>query len=244
MGDTMSSKFLFRALQYRADSPVKKLLLIKLGDVSDDNGQSFYSYQSLGEVCCLGRSTVKKHLKELEEQGLLKIENRAGPNGNSSNLYTLNIPATDWEKEKYPVSPNNTGVSGDNTGGVAGDSPESKNSFESKKETISYVEQARQCLEYLNRKSNSNYKTTTKSHIENISARLRGGATTADVMMVIDSKVAEWGNNPSMVQYLRPDTLFSLKKFDGYLAKARLEQTAKPSLQQPQNNHQTRNFTL
>lgn len=131
----MSSKYLFRALQYRADSPVKKLLLIKLGDVSDDNGQSFYSYQSLGDICCLGRSTVKKHLKELEGQGLLKIENRVGPNGNSSNFYTLNIPATDWEKDKDPVAVNNTGVAGDNTGGVAGDSPESKNSFKSKKQT-------------------------------------------------------------------------------------------------------------
>lgn len=83
------------------------------------------------------------------------------------------------------------------------------------------VEQARLCLEYLNEVTGSKYKHTTKSHIQNITARISDGFTSDDIKMVVDAKSAEWGNDEKMCQYLRPSTLFSAKNFNGYLAAAK-----------------------
>lgn len=83
------------------------------------------------------------------------------------------------------------------------------------------VEQARLCLDYLNQKAGRNYKHTTKSHISSINARLKDGFSAEDVKLVIDLMCAKWINNPEMVQYLRPSTLFNPEKFQGYLAAAK-----------------------
>lgn len=83
------------------------------------------------------------------------------------------------------------------------------------------VEQARLCLEYLNEVTGSKYKHSTKSHIQNITARISDGFTSDDIKMVVDAKSAEWGNDEKMCQYLRPSTLFSAKNFNGYLAAAK-----------------------
>jgi uncharacterized phage protein (TIGR02220 family) len=122
--------------------------------------------------------------------------------------------------------------------------PIKETELESKDSNKVYVEQARQCLEYLNQKLGTKYQSTTKSHIENIKARLETGNTVDDIKLVIDSKSEEWGSDPKMCQYLRPGTMFIPKNFDGYLLKAKTEKTAKPSLQKPTNDHQTGGFTL
>ncbi len=76
-------------------------------------------------------------------------------------------------------------------------------------------------IKHLNMVINSKYKTSTKSHIENISARLNDGHSVNDLKLVIDSKSKEWLNDPKMVQYLRPSTLFQASKFQGYLLSAK-----------------------
>ncbi len=83
------------------------------------------------------------------------------------------------------------------------------------------VEKSRLCLEYLNSVTGSKYRASTKSHIQNISARLSEGFTVEDLKMVIDAKNKEWGNDSKMCQFLRPCTLFSAKNFNGYLAMAK-----------------------
>ncbi|AZU97832.1 coil containing protein [Vibrio phage LP.2] len=80
-------------------------------------------------------------------------------------------------------------------------------------------------LTYLNEVFSSRYKHTTKSHIENINARLAEGHTIEDCKAVIDHKFTEWGNDAKMSQYLRPQTLFQTGKFQGYLMAAK----AKPA---------------
>lgn len=72
-------------------------------------------------------------------------------------------------------------------------------------------------LTYLNEVFSSRYKHTTKSHIENINARLSEGHTIEDCKSVIDHKFREWGNDSKMSQYLRPQTIFQTGKFQGYL---------------------------
>ena len=71
-------------------------------------------------------------------------------------------------------------------------------------------------VDHLNKKTDSKYKTSTKSTQKHIKARLNEGYTLEDFIRVIDIKVAEWGDNEKMSQYLRPDTLFGTK-FESYL---------------------------
>lgn len=76
-------------------------------------------------------------------------------------------------------------------------------------------------LTYMNEICSSKYKHSTKSHIENINARLAEGHSVEDCKLVIDSKFKEWGCDSRMAGYLRPSTLFSTGKFQGYLMAAK-----------------------
>ena len=76
-------------------------------------------------------------------------------------------------------------------------------------------------IAHLNSVTGSKFKSSSKSHSENINARLGDGYTVDDLKAVIDLKHAEWGGDQRMCQYLRPKTLFQIGKFDGYLAATR-----------------------
>ena len=73
-----------------------------------------------------------------------------------------------------------------------------------------------QIISYLNEKTGANYKTTTKSTISHIKARLKEGFTLDDFYTVIDKKVLLWGKDIKMQAFLRPETLFGTK-FESYL---------------------------
>jgi uncharacterized phage protein (TIGR02220 family) len=92
---------------------------------------------------------------------------------------------------------------------------------ESREELLSDKSDAITVLNYLNEVCSSKYKHTTKSHIENINARLAEGHTIEDCKLVIDTKHQEWANDKKMAGYLRPSTLFSTGKFQGYLTQAK-----------------------
>ena len=74
----------------------------------------------------------------------------------------------------------------------------------------------RYIVEYLNDKTGSAFKSTTKATQKVIKARLAEGFTVDDFLTVIDKKCAEWIGDGRMEQYLRPETLFGTK-FEGYL---------------------------
>lgn len=86
--------------------------------------------------------------------------------------------------------------------------------------------EAGEVIGYLNVKTNSSYRATTEANIKPIRARLNDGFTVEDCKKVIDTKSGQWLNNPDMVKYLRPATLFSPSKFEGYLNECR----GKPSI--------------
>lgn len=71
-------------------------------------------------------------------------------------------------------------------------------------------------IDYLNRKTGSHFRSTTKSYKRLIKARYNEGFTDMDFKTVIDKKCSEWLQDGTMVQYLRPETLFS-SKFATYL---------------------------
>jgi uncharacterized phage protein (TIGR02220 family) len=71
-------------------------------------------------------------------------------------------------------------------------------------------------LTHLNLVSGSRYQKS-KSSLENIRARLREGYSVCDLKLVIDLKHEHWSGNDKMYRYMRPETLFGPKKFEGYL---------------------------
>ena len=83
---------------------------------------------------------------------------------------------------------------------------------ETKQDNIPYAE----IVGYLNEKTGSSYKPTTKATQSHIKARWREGFRLDDFKVVIDNMVEKWGNDPKMSQYLRPETLFGTK-FESYL---------------------------
>lgn len=76
-------------------------------------------------------------------------------------------------------------------------------------------EKVTKIVKYLNSKTNSAYRTSTKKTRDLIKARLNEGFTVEDFIKVIDNKSAEWLNT-EMQKYLRPETLFGTK-FESYL---------------------------
>ncbi len=74
-------------------------------------------------------------------------------------------------------------------------------------------------LTHLNLVSGSRYQKSRTS-LENIRARLREGFTVNDLKLVIDLKHEHWHDNDEQYQYMRPETLFGPKKFEGYLQSA------------------------
>jgi len=70
-------------------------------------------------------------------------------------------------------------------------------------------------VSYLNDKTESKFKYTTKSTQRKINARLNEGYKFDDFIAVIDKKYKEW-KNTEFEQYLCPDTLFGTK-FEKYL---------------------------
>ncbi len=71
-------------------------------------------------------------------------------------------------------------------------------------------------INYLNEKALTKFKSSSEKTKKIINARVNEKYTLSDFKKVIDIKCSKWINDPKMVSYLRPETLFG-SKFEGYL---------------------------
>ena len=71
-------------------------------------------------------------------------------------------------------------------------------------------------IEYLNLKTGSKFKPTTKPYVQAIRSRLKEGYTVDDFKTIIDKKCREW-KGTKLEKYLTPKTLFAPSHFDTYL---------------------------
>lgn len=92
------------------------------------------------------------------------------------------------------------------------DSKEDKRSLAKAKQSFPW----KTVIDYLNKKANKHFRYTETSK-RLIIARSREKFSLDDMKKVIDNKCREWLNDNQMNQYLRPATLFSTSKFEGYL---------------------------
>lgn len=124
------------AMKAKVGNPLRKLILIKLADNSNDKGECWPSYQHIADQCETSRRSVITHIKKLQNDGFLQIEIRPKEKGqNHSNLYHLSITGGEGVsppvvKEIHPPS------EGGSPGGSEGAAPRTSNSFESVIEPI------------------------------------------------------------------------------------------------------------
>lgn len=79
----------------------------------------------------------------------------------------------------------------------------------------SLTEITKKVIDHLNKKNNSNFRSTTKTTKQKINARLNEGYKLDDFIAVIDKKCKEW-KNTEFEKFLCPETLFG-NKFEKYL---------------------------
>ena len=92
--------------------------------------------------------------------------------------------------------------------------------------TSNHFEQAREILEFLNRKASRSFRPVT-TNLRLIVACLSTGATVENCKGVIARKVREWGGDAKMAKFLRPETLFAPKHFESYLGEREPEETVR-----------------
>lgn len=87
----MSMTLMVAAMKATVGNPLRKLVLIKLADQANDQGECWPSFAHIAEHCEITRRSVINHINALRNAGFLSVENRPGEKGNSSNLYHLHI---------------------------------------------------------------------------------------------------------------------------------------------------------
>ena len=94
-------------------------------------------------------------------------------------------------------------------------SDESKNKNKIQNKNNIYSQESDDIIDYLNEKAHTKYRHADGNR-KHISARLKEGFSVEDCKTVIDKKCEDWMGT-EYEQYLRPKTLFSPEKFEGYL---------------------------
>ncbi|EGU9003639.1 helix-turn-helix domain-containing protein [Salmonella enterica] len=117
----MSMNLMAKAMSIKVGNPLRKLVLIKLADNANDEGECWPSYQHIADQCEVSRSTVKSHIRALEDMGLMKREFRRKGELNQSNVFYLTL---DNAQQIPPES------------GGAGADPRTYHSFEPVKEPL------------------------------------------------------------------------------------------------------------
>ncbi|WP_413498917.1 helix-turn-helix domain-containing protein [Buttiauxella gaviniae] len=143
----MSMNLMAKAMSIKVGNPLRKLVLIKLADNANDNGECWPSYQHIADHCECSKSAVKEHIATLIKLGFMTKENRVGVNngkGNTSNVYYLNLSANPVPSESTPPvppksiggSPKSTPVPSESTPPVPPAGTRTSHSFEPVKEPL------------------------------------------------------------------------------------------------------------
>ena len=72
--------------------PAMKLVLLKLADRANDDGECWPGMETVARACGLSERTLMRHIDRLGEMGLLRKAKRKDESGRqTTNLYTLNL---------------------------------------------------------------------------------------------------------------------------------------------------------
>ncbi|MHC8321225.1 helix-turn-helix domain-containing protein [Pseudomonas sp. GB2N2] len=129
----MSMELMVKAMKTKVGNPLRKLVLIKLADNANDQGECWPSYQHIADQCEISRSTVKVHIRELENTGLLRREFRRKGELNQSNVFHLTLSGGASDTPGGGAAENPPGAA-ENPGGGAAAAPRTSHLYEPVKE--------------------------------------------------------------------------------------------------------------
>lgn len=196
---------------------------------SQTDGQTFNgSLQYLADWTNSTKQGVIKNLKSLVDKGFIEKKEKIVNNIKFCEYYSTKLNGV-LNKVEQGIKQSLTPIKQSLTGGIKQSLPNNidinniDNNINNNIEDIYSPVEAEQdklpykkIIDYLNLKTGSSYKHTTRKTKELIKARFNEGFTANDFKIVIDKKCMEWLNDKNMSKYLRPETLFGTK-FESYL---------------------------
>ncbi|TDF41924.1 helix-turn-helix domain-containing protein [Alteromonadaceae bacterium M269] len=87
----MSIKMMLAAFEAETGSPTTKLVLLKLADNANDQGECWPSHEYIARLCEMSVKTSQRHINKLETLGFVTKTFRRSKTGNKSNFYKLNL---------------------------------------------------------------------------------------------------------------------------------------------------------
>lgn len=232
----MSMRLMVEVFHTEVGNPMHKLVLLKLADNANDNGECYPSYQHIAKQCEIGKSTAMRAIDALCEKGLLIKQPRylIGGKEQTSNFYVIVLPSLQGSVRETPgvVSERHQGSVTVTPGVVSERHP--NQSYITSKENIKDIppcippeekhanqdgvnEAALRCLAFYNDKAGCKCRDA-KPFIELLTeTKTRKAYTEDEITLVIEWALTQWrsrGGTPKPVNICR------VTKFDGYLADA------------------------
>ena len=200
---------------------MEKLILVEIDSLDNEDG-CFASNEHFSKFFSLSKNRCSEIIKSLEKKGYIKIDYiyQEGSKAISrrvircvrnidGGIRNIDNPIRKTE-EGYSENREDNNTSFSNT---FNNTSNKKDIVEQSSTTpLPYEE----IVQYLNQKTNKNFKHTSKVTQRHIRARLAEGFTVSDFKQVIDKKCSDWLRDQKMKEYLRPETLFGTK-FESYL---------------------------
>lgn len=202
------------------------LLFGEIYSMLNVTGKFYMSNKALAERLHCKPRTITDCVKQLQELGLINAKNVYQPNSKAIKGREITLNPL-WQKNARGYSNEMLeGYSNEMLEGIAADCYVKEQDNKTKNRTVkdiysrakpdSIADEVKTIVGYLNEKTKSTYRTTTRETKRLIKARLNEGFTVDDFKTVIDKKTAVWFNDTKMKNYLRPTTLFG-PKFEEYL---------------------------
>ncbi|EAA6263080.1 helix-turn-helix domain-containing protein [Salmonella enterica] len=229
----MSMTLMARAMAIKTGNPIRKLVLIKLADNANDNGECWPSYQHIADHCECSRSAVRSHIDALIGMGVLTKKNRMGINngkGNTSNVYYLNLDNPMPPKSTAPVPSKITGMPLENTPPMPCGGTRTSHSFEPVNEPNDppnpqkgegdewLLADAKKALEFYNEQTGTRCRDIKPFVLMLTPTKTREAYTLAELQLVIRWVLATWRRRGSGLP--KPANICRVNRFDGYLADA------------------------
>lgn len=232
----MSMKLMVEVFHTEVGNPMHKLVLLKLADNANDNGECYPSYHHIAKECEISKSTAMRAVDALCDKGLLIKQPRylIGGKEQTSNFYVIVLPSLQGSVTVTPVvvSERHQGSVTVTPGVVSERHP--NQSYITSKENIKDIppcippeekhvnqdgvnEAALRCLAFYNDKAGCKYRDA-KPFIELLTeTKTRKAYTEDEITLVIEWALTQWrsrGGTP------KPINICRVTKFDGYLADA------------------------
>ncbi len=189
-------------------------------------GQLITSRGSIARKLSVSESKVQRILKtfEIEQQIEQVMDNRSrlislinwGKYQNIEQQSEQQVNSNRTASEQQVNTHNNVYIN-DSINDGTNDNNENTNNTLSGKPDKYPAEVYQDIINYLNLKTDKNFRWRTNETIRLINGRLDDGYVFDDFKQVIDVKVADWKNDNQMNKFLRPSTLFRPSNFESYL---------------------------